>query len=182
MGLVIAISGLHGTGKSTYAKNIAKEFGLRHVSAGELFRQIAAERKLSLAELSREAEKNDEVDRLLDERTRREIEKGDLVVDGLLAGWIAREYSALKIYLSAPYEVRISRIASRDGISYAEAERVTSLRERIERRRFKRLYGVEIADLSIYDLVLNTSLLSIKSNTAIIKSFVRAYIKSRGGK
>lgn len=182
MNLVIAISGLHGTGKSTYARKIAEELGLHHVSAGELFRQIAAERNLSLSELSHEAEKKDEFDRLLDERTKKEIEKGEVVVDGLLAGWMARGHDALKVYLSAPYEVRIGRIASRDGLSYAEAEKATALRESIERRRFKKLYGIDIDDLSIYDLVLNTGLLSIESNIEVIKSFVSGYVKSRGGK
>ncbi len=178
----MAISGLHGTGKSTYARKIAEKFGLRHISAGELFRQIAAERGLSLSELSREAEEKDELDRLLDERTKNELGKGGVVVDGLLTGWLAREEDALKIYLSAPYEVRVKRIALRDGVTYDEAERATALRESIERRRFKRLYGIDIDDLSIYDLVLNTGLMSIEGNVEVIRSFVDGYVKSHGGK
>lgn len=180
MDLVITISGLHGTGKSTYASSVADEFSLRHISAGELFRQIAAEQKISLVELSREAEKNYKIDRLVDDRTGIEIKKGQIVVDGLLAGWMARGCIALKIYLSAPYETRICRIASRDGLTYPEAERLTVLRERVERRRFKKLYDIDIDDLSIYDLILNTSLLSIESNIKVIKSFVREYIKYYG--
>ena len=39
MALAITISGLHGTGKSTYAKRIAEAFRLRYVSAGEFFRR-----------------------------------------------------------------------------------------------------------------------------------------------
>ena len=41
MPLVVTISGLHGSGKSTYAKALAEEFRLRYVSAGQLFRDIA---------------------------------------------------------------------------------------------------------------------------------------------
>jgi len=41
--IVIVIGGPHGTGKSTYAKAIAEEFSLRHLSAGEIFRQLAEE-------------------------------------------------------------------------------------------------------------------------------------------
>lgn len=181
MSVVIALSGLHGTGKSTYARNIAKEFNLRHISAGELFRQIAFEKNLSLAELSSEAEKNPEIDRLLDERTRMEIEKGNLVVDGILSCWIARDYSALKIYFSTPYAERISRIASRDKVPYDDAEKVTSLREEVEQRRLKKLYNIDIFDLSIYDLVLNTSLFPIELNTSMLNNFVREYIRVYGG-
>ena len=180
MGLAITISGLHGTGKSTYARTIAGAFKLRHVSAGELFRQIAAERKLSLTKLSREAEKDTTVDRLLDDRTKEEIKKGSVVIDGLLAGWMAKGCVALKVYLSTPHKVRIGRIARRDRVSYAEAERATVLRERIERRRFKRLYGIDIDDLLIYDFVLNTGLMPIKLNIEVIKSFVKGYIKLYG--
>jgi len=182
MELAVIVSGLHGTGKSTYAKNIAKIFRLRHVSAGEIFRQIAAERKLSLVELSSEAEKSEAIDRLIDERTEREIEKGGVVVDALIAGWIERGHNTLKIYLSAPLETRINRIASRDGVSYVEAEEATISRERIERRRFKKLYGIDIDDLSIYDLVLNTGLMPIELNIGVIEIFVKGYIKSCGGK
>ena len=180
--LAITISGLHGTGKSTYARKIAEEFNLRHISTGELFRQIAAERKLSLAELSHEAEKNISVDVLLDERTRAEISNGCVVIDGLLAGWMSRGFIALKIYLATSYRLRIARIAIRDDISYVQAEKSTILRESIEKRRFKSLYGIDIYDLSIYDLVLNTGLMPIEHNIEIIKSFIEGYIKSYGAK
>lgn len=177
MELVIAISGLHGTGKSVYARNIAKEFRLRYISAGELFRKIAMERKLSLAELSLEATKDDEIDRLLDKRTREEIKKGKIVIEGLLAGWMAMEHTALKIYLKAPNEIRISRIASRDSTSYTDAEKATLFREQNERKRFKRIYDIDIDNLTIYDLVLNTALMSIESNIKIIKSMIKEYLK-----
>ena len=37
MKLTITLSGFHGTGKSTYARIIAKNLNLRHISAGGLF-------------------------------------------------------------------------------------------------------------------------------------------------
>ncbi|MDH5771457.1 MAG: nucleoside monophosphate kinase, partial [Candidatus Bathyarchaeota archaeon] len=117
MGLVVTISGLHGTGKSTYAKAISKEFNLRHVSAGALFRQIAAERGLSIEELSRTAERDKEIDHLIDDRTRGEASRREVVLDGLLAGWMARDYADVKIYLKCPDNVRMHRIAERDGIT-----------------------------------------------------------------
>jgi cytidylate kinase len=177
MGLVIAISGLHGTGKSTYARKIADEFALRHVSVGELFRQLALDRKLSITELSLEAERNDDIDLLLDTRTKKEIRDGRVVVDGLLAGWMAKEHSALKIYLSTPYDVRIRRIASRENVPYAEAERITNARECSEKERFKKQYDIDIDCLSIYDLVLNTGLFTVESNYELIKCLVREYVK-----
>lgn len=182
MNLIITISGLHGTGKSTYARRIASEFNLRHISTGELFRKIAAERGVTLNQLSHEADNNEETDRLIDEKTRKEIAEGRLVVDGLLAGWTAKQYVSIKIYLATPFESRVGRISRRDSVSYIEAEQATLLREGIERRRFKRLYGIDIDDLSIYDLILNTGLLSAESNIKIILLLIREYIESCGGK
>jgi len=182
MGLVITISGLHGTGKSTYAKAISEAFNLRHMSAGSLFRQIALERGVSIEELSRTAERDKEVDRLIDDRTKKEAIVGNVILDGLLAGWMARDYADLKIYLKCPDDVRMRRIAERDGMTYEESRKTTNFREDAERKRFKMLYDIEMDDLSIYDLIINTGLMSIKSNVEVIKKFVQEYISSKGGK
>ncbi len=180
MGLVITISGLHGTGKSTYARIISESLNLRHVSAGELFRQIALEKRLSVSELSEIASKDRGVDDLVDEHTRREARQGDVVLDGLLTGWMAREEADLKIFLTASERVRVERIANRDGTSYSAARKATLLRERLERRRFKKFYGINIDDTSIYDLVLNTALLPLEDNAKILERFIREYKVHRG--
>ena len=182
MGLVITISGLHGTGKSTYAKAISEAFNLRHMSAGSLFRQIALERGVSIEELSRTAERDKEVDRLIDDRTKREAIVGNVILDGLLAGWMARDYADLKIYLKCPDDVRMRRIAERDGMTYKESRKITNFREDAERKRFKMLYDIEMDDLSIYDLIINTGLMSVKSNIEVMRKFVQGYISGQGGK
>ena len=179
MDLVITISGLHGTGKSTYAKAIASSLNFRYISAGSFFRQIAEERGLTLLELSEKAELDDSIDDLIDKRTRIEAEKGSVILDGLLAGWIAREYADLKIFLKASNKVRICRIAKREEISYKLAEKKTLERESIERNRFMKKYGFDILDLSIYDYVLNTGLLSIDSNIEIVNKLIEEYISNK---
>jgi cytidylate kinase len=177
--LVITISGLHGTGKSTYAKAIAESFRLRHISAGVLFRQIADEKKLSLQQLSALAARDKSIDRLVDKRTREEVKAGSLVVDGQLSAWIAGKDADIKIFLSASDETRFRRIASRDGVSLQEAENLTIRRERLERARYKRYYDIDIRDLSIYDIVLNTESLPVESNIAILEMVVREYINNK---
>ena len=180
MGLVITISGLHGTGKSTFARILSKKFKLRLVSAGELFRQIATKRRLTISELSKISYENKEIDEIIDERTRMEAKKGNVVLDGLLAGWMARDEANIKIYLTASESVRVERIARRDGITYDAARKATLLREELERIRFKRFYGIDIDDTSIYDLALNTGLLSVKANVKVIENFIKEYIMEYG--
>ena len=181
VGPVISIAGLHGTGKTTTAQILAKSLGLRHVSAGYLFRETARERGVSLSELSLEASGKDELDRLVDDRTKKEAGKGEVVLDGLLSAWMAGEDADLKFFLFASDNVRLSRIAGRDRCSLSEAKEATLMREELERGRFKRFYGVDIDDHSIYDLLLNTGLLSPEGNAQVLESFVRAYLKEHKG-
>lgn len=177
--IVVTVSGLHGTGKSTYAKMLSKEIGLRHVSSGGLFRKIAEERGMSVKFLTKKAEKDKEVDRLIDEKTKEEAEKGSVVIDGLLAGWFAGSSADIKIYLKSSDEARIQRIAKRDGITSEEAAKETLFRENAERKRFKKFYGINLDDTSIYDYVINTSLMTLESNFKCLKTFVEEYISNR---
>ncbi len=181
MSLVITLSGLHGTGKTTYAKTLSKTFNLRHISAGILFRQIATEKDISISELTKLASRNDKIDQLIDERTRMEAERGNVIIDGLLAGWIAIKYFNIKLYLTTSDKIRFSRIASRENISIINARKLTLFREEIERKRFIKYYNLNIDNLTIYDLILNTELLSIESNVMIMKNFIQEYIKLHGG-
>ncbi|MEM2964853.1 MAG: cytidylate kinase family protein [Thermoproteota archaeon] len=174
---VVTFSGLHGTGKTTYARAIAQEFNLRHLSVGGLFRQAAEERGLTLLELTRLAEKDESIDRLIDDEARREAERGGVVIDGQLSAWMAGENALLKIYLTAPLNVRVKRIADRDGVSLEEAERATVERERAERERYLRLYGLDVDDLSVYDLIVDTDLMSLEELTATLKNIVRSVIE-----
>jgi cytidylate kinase len=176
--LVIAVSGLHGSGKSVHAKRLAKTFGLRHVSAGMLFRRMAEERDMTLEEMSRLAKEDPEIDRLLDDRTKMEASKGGVVIDAALSGWMVKN-ADIKIFLTAPFEARVRRIAARDCASTGEAREVTRLREEVERDRFRKYYGIDIYDLSIYDVVLNTELFIPDGTAGILKRIVEEYRSGR---
>jgi len=170
---VITVGGPHGSGKSSIADRLAEEFGLRRMSAGIVFRRLAAERGMSLEELSRLAEEDSEIDRLLDETLKAEAERGNVVIDGQLAAWMAGEHTDLRIYLTAPLDTRVRRIASRDGRDFESARRETTVREASERQRYKDYYGIDIADLSVYDLVLNTEHYTLDQVYEIVSTAVR---------
>ena len=168
--MIITVSGPHGTGKSTYAARLAEALRIRHVSAGALFRRIAKEKKLSLEDLGEKALEDSSIDKLVDERTIAEGEKGNVVVDGQLAGWILKDRADLRIYLTAPEDVRLERIAKRDKVTLEEARVQTEQRESVQRERYSRHYGFQVEDRSIYHLVLDTSLGSIQDTAKVLVS------------
>lgn len=178
--LVITVSGPHGTGKSTYAKALAEAFHLRYVSAGELFRDLARQQKLSLEALSAQAAQDPGIDHMLDERTKAEAERGGVVIDAQLAAWIARDLADVKVLLTAPNDVRFRRIAERDGVEVEDARRETEYRESIQQERYKKYYGIDVNDLSIYELKIDTSLHPIEATKEIIIHAVRDVLAKRG--
>jgi cytidylate kinase len=178
-GLVITVSGPHGTGKSTYAKALAEALRLRYVSAGELFRGLAREQKLSLQKLSARAAEDPSIDRMLDERTKSEAEKGGVVIDAQLAAWMAGELADAKVLLTAPNDVRFKRIAERDHIGVEEARKETEYRESIQKERYKKYYGIDVSDLSIYNIKVDTSLYPIEETKRIIIDSVRNFLAER---
>ena len=133
-----------------------------------LFRKLAEERKLSLEKFQEMAAADPSIDRSVDERTMVEAERGDLVVDGQLAGWVLKEISDLRIFLTAPVVVRLERIAARDGISLEEARRQTLHREGVQAERYRKHYGFSVDDWSIYHLILDTSFGSIEDTAKIL--------------
>ena len=179
MKLVIAISGKPGAGKTTYAKEVARLFNLRYVSSGMLFRQIATERGVSLLELHKFAESDFEIDKAVDNRALEEAKRGDVVVEGHLAGWILGDLADLKIFFTAPLEIRAMRVAARDGVSYEKALKELKLREESNKLRAKLLYGFDLDDLSIFDVVINTSRLSKDVITETLKTLISKLVERR---
>jgi cytidylate kinase len=169
---VVAISGLHGAGKTTAAKNLAKKFKLRYVCAGSVFRQLAKERGMTLGEFSRYAERHPDIDRMIDRRTAEAAKEDNVLIDARLAGWMVKN-ADVKILLTAPLEVRARRISRREKRGYEEVLRETTTRERSEAKRFKKLYGIDVNDHSPFDIVLNTERLSIHKTAEILEVAVR---------
>jgi len=172
---VITIGGLHGTGKSSVADAIAQKFGLRRVSAGVIFRELAEERGMTLEEFSRIAEGDLDIDKLIDDTQKNAAKKGNCIIDGQLAAWMVGKDSDLNILLTAPVEVRIKRIAARDGTDFEFAKRETIAREGSEKARYFEYYKVDISDLSIYDLILNTGKYDLDGVTDIITTAIETF-------
>ncbi|MFP3227578.1 MAG: AAA family ATPase [Caldisphaera sp.] len=174
---IIIVSGPPGSGKSTYAKRLANDLNLRYYTSGQAFRDLAKELNLDLIELNKIAQNNPEIDLKIDKKTLEEAKKGCIVIDSHLAAWILKDISTISIYVKADIRNRIERLQLRDNkdINYSIEEAI--YREYTHYRRFKEYYGIDIKDLSIFDLIIDTTNLSIDDTYDIILRTIKKMLK-----
>lgn len=173
---IITIAGSLGSGKTTTAKTIAQQLGYKHFSSGSIFRQIAAERNLSVEEINTTAELEKEIDHLTDKRIQELGESEDkLVIDSRLAWhWIPLSF---KVFLSLDNETAARRIFaqiqqegrdSESAESLEEVKRSITTRYKSELKRYMDLYGIDTTDTSPFDLVVDTKENNLEQTVEII--------------
>lgn len=161
--MIVVVAGPPGSGKTTAASLYADRYGVALVSGGHLFREMAAERGMDLAALGAYAEEHHEVDRQLDAMVLAAVrnaisEERDAVVDGRIQAHLLpregiRPFSA---FVTAPIDVRAKRVADREGIPEARALEDILARERSERARYRAIYGIDVDDMSVYRLTIDS--------------------------
>ena len=173
----ITITGPPGSGKSTVAKLLAKKLKLKHYSAGDIRREIAAKKGISLAELNKRDEKTHETDKLVDDYQKNLSKtKDNFVIDGRLPAFFIP--NSVKIFLDVKPLVGAKRVMDRrKGVEVYEdvKDAVKKLKERDEsdRKRYKDLYGVDYSDKSRYDLVIDTTKTNVEEIVEEITEFVK---------
>ncbi|MCQ4333482.1 AAA family ATPase [Natronomonas sp. F2-12] len=173
--LFLTVSGPPGCGVTTLCEALSERLDCGYVSGGEVFREIAEERGMSLSQLTAEASSDAELDRELDRRLRGIAEKwGEaekaFLLESRLAGYLAAGHADLRIWLDAPEEVRVERTADREEVS-AEMR----VREVIEEKRYAAYYGVDLSNRSFYDLAINTARWSPAGTLELVMSAIKNY-------
>lgn len=174
--LTVTVGGLAGTGTSTLSRLLAAHLDLPYTYAGALFRQEAARRDMSLAEFGELCQRDPSVDRSLDERQLALLREGGVLLEGRMAGWLAEHHGveAFTVWVVCEEEVRMQRIAQRDGGDPDEQRARTREREASEHRRFLEYHGADLRELSIYDLVLDSTELAPTALAEAVLAAMRA--------
>jgi len=164
--IVICISGMAGSGKSTVAKKIAEKYWLKYYSGGDALKALAIEKgykplnrgwwenKEGIRFLEKR-EKDSRFDLAIDKKLLKLAEQGNIVLDSWTMPWLMKK--GFKIWLEASTEKRAERIAKRDKKSVKEALKVLKVKEEKTRTIYKKLYGFSLGrDFAPFNLILDT--------------------------
>jgi cytidylate kinase len=159
--IILTVSGLIGSGKTSVCRELSALTGWRVVSAGTILRRMAEDRGLSVIELNEIAKTDDSIDKLIDNQLIALQDSSEsLIVDSRLAWhFIPNSY---KVHLIVDTSIAANRVfnAQRSDESYATPEAAyaaNAQRQTIENERFKQYYGIDCEDQSNYDLILDSS-------------------------
>jgi cytidylate kinase len=187
----IVISGWPAVGKTTIACKLAEEFDIVMYNGGDILKMLAEEDKgysvkrddwwdtIEAKKFMEERKSDPSFDKKVDDKLIQIVKKGGAVITSYTLPWLVEDESVIiiKFWLRGSPENRAKRMSNRDGISFAEAKRITKLRDEENKRIYYRLYAFRFGeDLTVFDYVLNTDRLSLDSLVEISKLIVRRHI------
>jgi predicted cytidylate kinase len=156
----ITVSGPPGSGKTTVCRLLAERLHCDCLISGTVFREMAKKQGTSLSDFGRLAEKDPKYDRMVDEgMLEKAMSEKDIVVEGRLTGHLLskRDPGAFKVFLDAEPRVRAERVGEREPGRPDKIMKEMLEREECEALRYRRHYGIDVKDKSIYDLVVDTT-------------------------
>lgn len=163
----ITITGNLGSGKSSVAK-ILKEEGYEIVSTGNIFRQLAMDKGLSVEEFNKQvneaASRGDRsVDKMIDDTTTKIGEERDnIIFDSRLAWHFVPK--SFKVFVITDIDEASRRVfhdslraGSEQYVSQQECKKALINRQKLETVRYKEIYGIDYYDMSNYNLVIEST-------------------------
>lgn len=172
----IAISGKSGCGNTTVSTLLAEKLGVTLINY--TFRQLAAEKNMTLAEVIEAAKTDDSYDIAVDTRQVELAKSQDCVLGSRLAIWMLKD-ADLKVYLYASDETRAKRIFNREGGDIEEIKSFTAMRDAEDSCRYKKLYNIDNnAYQEIADLVIDTSIYNPEQIVDLILKRIKATSKN----
>jgi CMP/dCMP kinase len=179
----VVISGSAAVGKTTLAHALAKEFGFKLYNGGDILKETARQQGYPISrndwwdsneaiKFMEERKKNPIFDIQVDEKLINIAKKGNVIITSHTLPWLASEL--ITFWLSASEQKRSERMSKRDKISIAEALRIVKMRDRENKKIYKRIYGSKFGEsLEVFDFVINTELLTLDSLVYLCKEIIK---------
>jgi len=170
-------------GKTTIAKGIAEEFGLTHLSGGDILKELAEEEGFKTGgddwwdtqegmNFLSQRQENSEFDKKVDDKLKKHFLDGNVVITSYTLPWLVE--GGVKIWLEGSKENSAQRMTTRDNLSKDNALEIVQNRYQENKKIYKALYGFEFGeDLSLFDKVIETDGLNASQVLDIAKTVVR---------
>lgn len=150
----VAISGKSGCGNTTVSGLLSEKLGVTLINY--TFRQLAAEKGMTLKEVIDAAKNDDSYDKYVDKHQVELALKEPCVLGSRLAIWMLKE-ADLKVYLLASDDTRAARVYNREGGDLQAIKDFTAMRDREDTGRYKTFYGIDNNDYSFVDIVIDVN-------------------------
>ena len=175
----ITVSGHPGSGTSTLVKGLVEHFGWTSLNGGDVFRNEAANRDMTLQEFGDLCKEDLEVDRALDKLLQEQmLEDSADIVESRLAGWWAYrlEIPCVRLWLEVDEHERAKRVTNREGISIEEALTANKKRSAIDAERFMELYQLLPEQREPYTTLLDATNLGSEEVLAATITILEKYL------
>lgn len=184
MEMIISISGMPGSGKSTVAALVAEKLGYKHINIGSIRRQCAKRKGMTLEEYNKLGEDDFSTDKETDEYQTKLAGEDKIVIDSRLAYRFLPE--SLKVYLHVDFDEGARRIwedkSERNETcakSFEEFKHKLAQRVQSDKKRYRKYYDIDCYDETQYDIVIDTTKIGPKSVAQRIVRYVRENCKKR---
>lgn len=159
----VTISGYPGSGTTTLVSGLVNHFDWQSINGGQIFRDEASTRGLTLAEFGKLCVEDESVDKELDEILRTHISGDDVeIIESRLAGWWAYrlEADSVRIWVEVNEHERANRVISREGGSLEDVLEANAKRLAIDNQRYQNMYGLTPDDPLAYTHIIEASNIS----------------------
>ena len=177
------ISGPPAIGKTTVAQGLAEEFNLKHLSGGDILKEMAEAEGFSShgddwwdtqdgMNFLEKRKINTDFDKKVDEKLQELFHQGNVVITSYTLPWLVND--GIKLWLSGSFVNSARRMKARDNVTELDALEVVKKRFNENKEIYKSLYNFEFGqDLSVFDKIINTDDLNAEQVLEIAKSTVR---------
>ncbi|MBT4921225.1 MAG: AAA family ATPase [Euryarchaeota archaeon] len=159
----VTISGYPGSGTSTLVSGLVNHFNWQSINGGQIFRDEAVKRGLTLPEFGKLCISDESVDEELDEILRQNILGTDVeIIESRLAGWWAYklEVDSIRIWVEVNEHERANRVIAREGGTIETVLEANAKRLSIDNQRYQNMYGLRPDDPLAYTHIMEASNIS----------------------
>ena len=180
LGAKLTISGHPGSGTSTLVDGLCRSLNWQRLNGGQVFRDMANERGVSLEEFANLCMEDESIDQELDALLSETMQSDGSpeIVESRLAGWWAHKngLQCARVWIEVSERVRATRVVNREGGSIDEQLNLIKERMKSDGERYERFYGIDIESREPYTCIIESDDLGIEEVVSRVLEHLGDYL------